>query len=67
MQLLIVHVRRLNIYSMTDKNKTIKQIVESMQQSMIGYEVTGTPEGRLWRLREIASYILARIKQTNKE
>lgn len=52
---------------MSDKNKTIKQIVESMQQSMIGYEVTGNPEARLWRLREIANCLVKRIKRTNKE
>ena len=60
-------MRRLNNHGMNDKNKTIDQIVESMQKSMIAYEVLGTPEGRLWRLREIAACLLARIKRTNNQ
>lgn len=63
MQLLKVIMRRLNNYGMDDKNKVLKQIVETMQKSMIGYEVLGTPEGRLWRLREIAACLLAKIKK----
>ena len=62
MQLLKVIMRRLNNYGMDDENKVLKQIVETMQKSMIGYEVLGTPEGRLWRLREIAACLLAKNK-----
>lgn len=60
-------MRRLNIYNMKDTNKTVDQIVKSMKQSMIGYEVLGTPEGRLWRLREIAACILARVKRDSDQ
>lgn len=62
MQLLKVIMRRLNNYRMDNEEKTIEQIVESMRKSMVGYEVLGTPEGRLWRLKEIAACLLAKIK-----
>ena len=48
---------------MKDKNKSLDKIVESMRQSMIGYEVLGTPEGRLWKLREIAAHVLAKLNK----
>lgn len=63
MQLLKVIVRRLNNYSVASKNKTFDEIVESLRKTMVGYEVLGTPEGRLWRIREIASHILSRSNQ----
>jgi hypothetical protein len=66
-QLLKVHMSRLSNHDVEDEEKTVDQIVQSMQKSMIGYEVLGTPEGRLWRLREIASCILARLKQDDSQ
>lgn len=49
------------------RKKIIRRLVRSLTNSMIGYEVLGTPEGRSWTIRGIAEHMYRRMSKSERD
>ena len=49
------------------REEIIAYLVDQMSKTMIGYEVNGTPEKRLFRLRSLAKQQYAELTKQQKQ
>lgn len=53
--------------SKTIRNYIVRYLIQNLKGSLLCYYVNGTPEKRLFRLRELAGYIYARMSDFDRE